>query len=115
MQVKGQNSVQVYYSSVIIAAVGLMIYGLSQLWSSGSANFEAVTAAFESSSIYEGLKSRNDIDQVRELVDQDRVRDGYKHLEELEKNIKQLDRTQRVSSFSQLNLGIQDAKADFRR
>jgi hypothetical protein len=114
MQVKGQSSVHIYYITVIVAAVAIMGVGLRLLWSSGSINFEAVTAAFEASALIEDMKSRNDVDQMKELIESDRARDSFKLLERLDQNVKTLNDVKRVNGFDELSLSIADTKLAYK-
>jgi len=99
-----------YFINFLILAIGLT-YGIKFYWQQGTVNFDNTGSVFEASLKVNELKNRNDVSDLKDLVESDKTLEAEKVMSAFEKKIKQLEDAGKLKSeFSDLLKSITQTK-----
>ena len=110
MNVKFGRSLQTYYAVTFFALISLVGYGIFYFWNYGPVNINNVSTVFEATLQLDEFKKRDDIKSIWSQVDNDRVRDAVKSMDEVQAYSKKLDSISSVESYEVLDESIQKSK-----
>lgn len=91
MKHKYNNSILIYYVVFMLTIVGLLSGGSFYFWKNGSVNIENVSSIFEANLILEQIQEREELTEIKKLVDNDNVRKAVRYLDKFEGKIKTLN------------------------
>lgn len=91
MKHKYNNSILIYYVVFMLTIVGLLSGGSFYFWKNGSVNIENVSSIFEANLILEQIQEREELIEIKKLVDNDNVRKAVRYLDKFEGKIKTLN------------------------
>lgn len=82
--------VHYYYFTVLLAMTALFSFGVFHYWGSGLLNIDFVSNLYDGTNKVKTIKDRNDLDDIKKLVEGDRVKDATKIVARLDQDIKDL-------------------------
>lgn len=96
--------VHFYYAAVLIALTSAFSYGVFHYWGTGTLNIDFVSSLYDGTNKVKAVKDRNDVEEIKRLVENDRVKDAQKVLSRLDLDIKDLrliKNPEEVNSFNE--------------
>ncbi|OUR98631.1 hypothetical protein A9Q84_04230 [Halobacteriovorax marinus] len=115
MNVKFGRSLQTYYAVSFFTLVCLVTYGIYYFWNNGPVNIDNVSSVFEATLQMDELKKRDDVKRIWTLVENDRVRDAVRTLDNLEKNTKKLNTIAALGPYEDLEVSLRKSKKSLNR
>lgn len=111
MKIKFGRVVHYFYFCNFLLLTAVMIYGIKFFWQQGSVNLENTGSVFEATIKVNELKNRNDVADLKDLVESDKTVEAEKLLESFEKKVKQLDESGHLKKeYSALQESIKETK-----
>lgn len=99
-----------YFINFLVLAIALT-YGIKFYWQQGTVNFDNTGSVFEASLKINELKNRNDVAEVKDLVESDKTLEAEKKLDGFEKKTKQLAESIHLKKeFSDLQASVTGTK-----
>jgi hypothetical protein len=92
--------VHFYYFTVLLAVTGFFIFGVKHYWDVGLLNTEYVSNLYDGTSKVKAVKERNDIEELKKLVDADQVKDSSRVFLRLEQDIRDLKNIKSIDEKS---------------
>lgn len=94
--------VHFYYFFILLAVTSFFIFGVKHYWDVGLLNTEYVSNLYDGTSKVKAVKDRNDIEELKKLVDADQVKDSNRIFLRLESDIKDLKSIKSIDEKSEL-------------
>lgn len=105
------RTLQYYYVLALVGGVSLFSYGAYHYWKQGPLNVEYVSALYEGTSLVDGVKKRNDVEELKKYVDGDRIKDALNVIERMDGDLKDLENIKAIDEDSSFNTNYQKVKA----
>jgi hypothetical protein len=102
--------VHFYYLFILLAVTSFYIFGVKHYWDVGLLNTDYVSSLYDGTSKVKAVKERNDIEELKKLVDGDQVKDANRVFLRLEADIKDLKNIKSIDEKSELNNQIKKTK-----
>ncbi len=97
------RTLQAYYIFALVAGVSLFSYGAVFYWKQGPLNGDYVSALYEGTSLVDGVKKRNDVDELKKYIDGDRLKDAKNVIERFDGDLKELQKIKPIVEKSKLS------------
>jgi len=115
MEFNLSKSVQSYYAIVLFTLIGCFGYGVNYYWNNGPVNMENISAVFEANLQMDELKKRKDVQEIGNLIGNDRVRDAVKVLETLGRDTKKLNEVKSIEEYQNFEKHYTATKSSLNR
>lgn len=102
--------VHYYYLFILVAVTAFFVYGVKHYWDVGLLNTEYVSNLYDGTSKVKAVKDRNDIEELKRLVDADQLKDAHKVFGRLESDIKDLKNIKSIDDKSDLSRDFKRTK-----
>ncbi len=110
MNLRLSRSLQTFYFCLLLSVIAVTATGVKLLWDDGFLNTRNITSSFEASIKLEELKARNSIEQIRTFVENDRVKDSIKRLENFGKEARRLNQIVAIEEYRNLERTLELTK-----
>jgi len=84
------RAVHYYYLSVLVVFTALFGYGIFTYWSGGILNVDFVSNLYDGTNKVKLVKDRNDVEEIKKNVENDRYKEASKILSRIDSDIKEL-------------------------
>ena len=102
--------VHYYYLFILVAVTAFFLYGIKHYWDVGLLNTEYVSNLYDGTSKVKAVKDRNDIEELKRLVDADQLKDAHRLFGRLEADMKDLKNIKAVDEKSALSRDLKKTK-----
>lgn len=102
--------VHFYYFFILLAVTSFFTFGVKHYWDVGLLNTEYVSSLYDGTSKVKAVKERNDIVELKKLVDANQIKDSNRVFLRLEADIKDLKSIKSVEEKSELNSQLRQTK-----
>lgn len=105
------RAVHFYYVTLLLGMVGLFSYGAKYYWDSGLLNIDYVSNLYDGTNKVKTVKERNDIEELKKMIDGDRIRDANKIYARLDADVKDLKAIKALDKKSNFDENFRQVKA----
>lgn len=95
--------VHFYYLSVLVLFTSLFSYGVFKYWSAGILNIEFVSNLYDGTNRVKIVKDRNELDELKKNVDNDRIKEAMKVIGKIDQDIKDLKSIKSTEELKNFN------------
>lgn len=106
MKLKVGRPLFIYFCCAMVTILTLSSFGVFYFWSNGSANIENMTSVFDSTSSIEELEKIGGIEEVKNLVHNDKLRESISYFESFISRVKAIHEIEQTKNFNDLQSEI---------
>ena len=110
MNLRLNRSLQIFYALVITLSLGIAGYGAYYFWQNGPFDSENITTVYEASLQLDELKKKKYVANIKKQVENDRVRDAVRSMENFERKARNLNTIKSVEAFESLSKKLNQNK-----
>ena len=100
MKIKLSGIFHYYFIFSFISLACITGYGGYFFWKKGMGNFDLINKVFEASYKFDEIKERKDIGRLKNLIENDRLRESIKVLNKFESDLKSLSFLESKQEYS---------------
>jgi len=97
------KSIYSYYFIVLSLLIAGLSGGFYYFWNNGAVNVSNISEVFEATAKLDSIKKKNEVQHIKVLVNNDKVRESLSSLKHLKKELNQINKTKKLPEFYDLS------------